>query len=787
MLAIAYYVLKVIICSGILFGYYRLALHNKVFHRWNRFYLLSAVIISLLIPIIKINILHDPSQDTSQVIKLLNVVTTGDEIIIEANAGSKHVISNEVLIIGLYTIVSLVLLYILLRTLYSLSKLIKNSASQFIYGVRLVNTDTKGTPFSFFSNIFWNSKLDIDSATGEKIFKHELAHVQEKHSADKLFINIVMIFFWCNPFFWLIRREMNMIHEFIADSKAVEDNDTSTLAAMIIQAAYPQHSFGLTSSFFSSSIKRRILMLTKMQNPGVHYISRVLVLPLLTIVFVAFTIKTKRIKPAEELVANITLEKNITVVIDAGHGGEEPGAKALDGTWEKDLTLAIAKKVKALNINPSIKILLTRENDVYQNIRDKVDWTVKQKPDAFISIHINANPEKNRSGFEINIGKEQGKYESGTRILGSILSSEINNTYTVFPELLQGNVNINRKGVWVLDAPQINYPALLIHCGYLTNEKDLAFIQNTANQEKIARNILNAIARYAKAREENAITQTSSGDSQPPYFAKSKSKENIFNTIAVDTVQPKIKSIDFTIDDRIIVIYNDNRAVKMTRKEAINKGIINNDFSVSTQASQLMKSGRIIYVLNGEETSKEKLDKVDPTDIATINMIESKDKKANILYVVTKNGELKYKDRTTIQEVELDELRIIALSPKRKDKVEINEVALSEDDMIHEGVEKEATFPGGNGEWTKYISREINRYIDTLQRAGKTGTCVAQFIVGRDGTISNVEALTLEGTKFSEVIVDAIANGPKWNPAMQNGKKVRAYRKQPVTFQISDN
>lgn len=149
MLAVAYYVLKVIICSGILFSYYRLALHNKIFHRWNRFYLLGTVIISLCIPLIKINILHNPSQNTSQVIKLLNVVTTGDEIIIEANAGSKPFISNEALIIGLYTVVSLVLLYILLRTLYSLSKLIKNNASQFIYGIRLVNTDTKGTPFSF--------------------------------------------------------------------------------------------------------------------------------------------------------------------------------------------------------------------------------------------------------------------------------------------------------------------------------------------------------------------------------------------------------------------------------------------------------------------------------------------------------------------------------------------------------------------------------------------------------------------------------------------------------------
>ncbi|HRQ49313.1 MAG TPA: hypothetical protein PLR74_02175, partial [Agriterribacter sp.] len=86
MLAIAYYLLKVIICSGILYGYYRLALHNKLFHRWNRFYLLSAVAISLSFPLIKINVWHNPVEDEGQIIKLLNVVSTGDEYIYEVSS-----------------------------------------------------------------------------------------------------------------------------------------------------------------------------------------------------------------------------------------------------------------------------------------------------------------------------------------------------------------------------------------------------------------------------------------------------------------------------------------------------------------------------------------------------------------------------------------------------------------------------------------------------------------------------------------------------------------------------
>ena len=94
-----------------------------------------------------------------------------------------------------------------------------------------------------------------------------LCRVKEKHSYDKIFMNLVMIFFWINPFFWLIRKELNMIHEFIADKKALEDCDTEAFAAMILQATYPNQQFNLANNFFYSPIKRRLLMLTKNKNP----------------------------------------------------------------------------------------------------------------------------------------------------------------------------------------------------------------------------------------------------------------------------------------------------------------------------------------------------------------------------------------------------------------------------------------------------------------------------------------------------------------------------------------
>jgi beta-lactamase regulating signal transducer with metallopeptidase domain len=75
--------------------------------------------------------------------------------------------------------------------------------------------------FHFFNFIFWDEEIDIQTETGQQIFQHELVHVKEKHTLDKLFIQLLLVVFWCNPFFWLIRRELKLIHEFIADKKAV--------------------------------------------------------------------------------------------------------------------------------------------------------------------------------------------------------------------------------------------------------------------------------------------------------------------------------------------------------------------------------------------------------------------------------------------------------------------------------------------------------------------------------------------------------------------------------------
>ena len=109
-----------------------------------------------------------------------------------------------------------------------------------------------------------------------------------------------------------------------------------------------------------------------------------------------------------------------------------------------------------------------------------------------------------------------------------------------------------------------------------------------------------------------------------------------------------------------------------------------------------------------------------------------------------------------------------------------------DEDKVFTKVEIEASFPGGEGAWTRYVTKEIQKNIDELTDAGESGTCRVKFIVDKAGNVSSVEATTMRGTKLAEIAVNAIRKGPKWIPAQQNGRMVNAYREQPVTFRIQE-
>ena len=116
----------------------------------------------------------------------------------------------------------------------------------------------------------------------------------------------------------------------------------------------------------------------------------------------------------------------------------------------------------------------------------------------------------------------------------------------------------------------------------------------------------------------------------------------------------------------------------------------------------------------------------------------------------------------------------------------VEEKKPDDENKIFDKVEIEAKFPGGDGKWRQYLERNCNAQVATDAGAPEgTYTTVVQFVVDKEGNISDVKSMTNHGYGMEEEAVRVIKKGPNWTPAVQNGRQVKAYRKQPITFQVT--
>ncbi len=448
-------------------------------------------------------------------------------------------------------------------------------------------------------------------------------------------------------------------------------------------------------------------MLAKNKNPKVNYMSRLLVLPVAAIVFLAFTLKVKS-TDAEMPYAG----KTITVVIDAGHGGNDNGAISSNGIMEKTITLSIAKKVAALNSNDHIKILLSRPNDEPVSVRDRVLFAKEKGADIFISVHLDseqANEKHDKSGFSVLIDKN-----NNNQLLASALINELRKTYAT-----EDKIGTRKNGVLVLD--QNVCPAALIQFGFITNAVDVAFITVQENQDKIAKDILKAINNYAAAslnyNSDLVATTAPATDTIPSMFFQGKKVVSLLVSESKNSVKVK---------------YADGSSETITKETAKNRGFILPPPPPPRPAKTPPPPPPAV--------------KAPPPPPAVQAPPPPPPTPKNVTGTTN--------------------------STNQKDNIS---------DKIFIQVEVPASFPGGQSAWLKYISRKLSEEQNLLTEKD-FGTCELRFIVSTDGSISNVIATTMKGTRLAEVAIEALRKGPQWIPAEQNGHTVNSIRTLPVTL-----
>ncbi|MCX6318242.1 MAG: energy transducer TonB [Bacteroidetes bacterium] len=292
MKAILIYLVQMIAVSGLLYGYYHFALRNNKFHQYNRFYLLAATVISLVIPFLNIPFYFTAEEKESsfllQTITVISPATSapGDVPVYTPSQESSGLSLSSIVWYS-YLLVIALLLFRFLFSLLQIRRIIRKYPSEQLGEIRFLNTTEPGTPYSFFHWLFWNRNIELNSAKGEQVFRHELFHITQKHSYDIMYAELLTTLGWFNPFFHLMKKELKAIHEFLADQFAVHENKKWEYAEFLLMHAL-QTNHSLVNPFFHTQIKRRIAMITKPATTGHQYARKLLVIPIAVITFALF-------------------------------------------------------------------------------------------------------------------------------------------------------------------------------------------------------------------------------------------------------------------------------------------------------------------------------------------------------------------------------------------------------------------------------------------------------------------------------------------------------------------
>ena len=294
------YLLKSVIYAGIFYGYYSLFLKNTLYHSYNRYYLLASMALSVVFPCVTIT--YCPiSKEQVAANPALKYLMYGSS----APVQETH-LPWDIIAMG---VISVLLLSYLAYSVIRIFRLKAINSKTQMGDFTFIETDLEEAPFSFFSNLFWKKSISIEEENGQKMLQHELVHIRQKHTWDRLFSQFICAIFWMNPFNWIMQKELQNIHEFIADRDAVGTGEVDAFAKMLLQTYYGNHFLNPSHSFYYSSIKRRIIMLTTSKTPKYAYLRKVAVLPLfaISLILISFQLSAQKPKRKKEAAIQYTV------------------------------------------------------------------------------------------------------------------------------------------------------------------------------------------------------------------------------------------------------------------------------------------------------------------------------------------------------------------------------------------------------------------------------------------------------------------------------------------------
>ncbi|MDQ1772921.1 TonB family protein [Labilibaculum sp. A4] len=744
---------------------YILILRNERFFAEIRFYLLGSAFLALILPLLKFS--YSITVESEFVNNAMGDVFA-ETITGEAIMPVKSLISKEEILLLIYLVVCTILFVRSVLKVLQIRQLMKAGEYQIVDEQKVILLDQSIPAFTFFGYIVMNREEFSDKSLNN-IFAHEKVHAQQKHWIDLLFVEVLTIVLWFNPFVWLYQVAVKQTHELLADDGVIARGfNIGQYQAILMNQIMGTEVLGLANNFNYSITKKRMIMMSKEKSPLNRRYKLLIVIPVVFAVLL-FNLQIVEVQAQEKKVEKVV---NVTTV-----SGQ---------------IFNIANEPI-----PGVAVLVKNSNA--GTISDKDGkFTILASLDAKLAF-LGVDLEK----FVIpvdSIIKHGDKTESG-------YFTKINMRTT---SLMDQNEEITYKGdpIFIIVQEMPEFPGGELEC-----------------RKFLARNV-----KYPNDAHENGVEGrvyvtfiiNKSGAVDNVHIAKSVAPSLDAEAVRVIKSMPKWKpgkqrgeavNVSYTVpinfalqNDKAVIVIEEPEKEKMDKQKYKGEDVyvivekmpqypgggeaLQKHIAASVKYPQDVRqkgiSGRVFVTFivskEGDVVQARVVRGVDPSlDAEALRVMNSipkwtpgyeKGKAVHVSYTVPINFSLEDDKKK-----EVEQNRKTNLDSKIGSK---KEEFIYNDEPVFVIVEEMPEYPGGALKLKEFFAGEVSK-LDTNYIIGKR--CFITFLVTKEGLVANAHVVRGTGDKDVDAkALEIVNSSPKWKPGKQKGQAVNVSYTVPINF-----
>ena len=782
------------LCLAALYIIYKAAMSNETMHRLNRVVLLGIVVLSALLPLCEIKIKEEVEVELVEYNNFYlpdeQAISTAEMVVAEVEPFDYLGLLKSAAI-GLFLLGVAFMLVRLAMSVFSVWRMIQSGRVEYLKDdVTLTVVDNLPSPFSYFGHIVV-AESDLKE-NRDLILAHELAHIRLRHSWDVLFVDLALCVWWFNPAMWLLRRELQSLHEYQAD-KAVLDSgvDAKTYQLLLIKRAVGARLHSIANCLNHSNLKNRITMMCKKSSSRWAAAKLLLVLPLVVLSLAATaTTVYVTVDNIDESKVKQNSQNNQTSVrfeertFDTEVVKDDKFALSPAGSERYNLVPAEANVATQQSEKREIKGKIVDEQgkpigNVVVLVKNSNMGSITDSDGQFAGLEVTDDDilEISHVGYESQQVAVKGKSSFNITLKTRIYTTETDAEQPAKRSVSGNAIDEDIATLIVISSNEFLYNGIKV------------------NQVELLKHLENYNCETINVQ----CYKTASLNYIGFLLGKVVDKANIefidLPTERSNENQPYTSIIRFFHDYLGRIIRNDECAV----------GVVYADIEVGRTGLMTIKS--ITAPNKSSEVSSYLIKKVETALKRVIVSIpekidEPQSIRLEIVFAKRENGELFMPD----VQLGKDPFTIIGGEPL---SVAENKAASSSKEKVVAGfsdskpapassnkdddedqplmkAEILPSFQGGNlDDYQHWVESQIE-YPKKLREKGVGGRVTVEFVVEKDGSVTFSKILQSPHELFSAEVERVMKSSPKWSPGKQRGEPVMVKMQMKVNFQVNE-